>query len=103
MDPDAPPSGPRTARGDERAVSGALAAATGPRLGPEQRLFVAWLAHLVRARLHLIDAYAATVADGADPAAARRDAESIRRLVRSLLGQLDELTGGPARGSRPPS
>jgi hypothetical protein len=72
-------------------------------LAPDQRLFVAWLAHLVRGRLHLLDALAAAVVDADDLAAARRDAVAIRRVAAQLLRQLDELAEGrPGAGRAPP-
>jgi hypothetical protein len=73
-----------------------------PRLAPDQRLFVAWLTHLLRGRLHLIDAYAAAVADTTDPATAQRDAAAIRRIAAQLLEHLDDLASGRAPAIRPP-
>ena len=75
----------------------------GPHVDPDQRLFVDWIAHLVRARLHLVDAYAAALDEGPLTDAQRREVASIRAVIRHVLLTLDELpAGGPGRGRPPP-
>jgi hypothetical protein len=75
----------------------------GPNVDPDQRLFVDWMAHLMRARLHLVDSYAAALDEGPLTDAQRREMASLRAVIRQVVRTLDELLdGGPGRIRPPP-
>jgi hypothetical protein len=72
----------------------------GPHLDPGQRVFVAWVSHHIRGRLHLADAHAAAVAGGPLTAHQRRDVDALLAVTRQLLETLDELLADA--GTPPP-
>jgi hypothetical protein len=75
----------------------------GPHLDPAQRVFVAWVDHHLRGRLHLADAYVSALVAGPLDAEQRQAAAAVQAVTRQLLATLDELLDGadPAGGDEP--
>ena len=73
-----------------------------PQLQPEQHVFAEWLVHLVRARLHLVDALATAVARGPLSAQQQREVTSLRAAIGQLMTTLDEVLDQASDLGRPP-
>jgi hypothetical protein len=73
----------------------------GPHLDPAQRVFVAWVNHQLRGRLHLADAYAESLAGRSLDPAGRRDVAALLTVTRQLLETLDELLDGDLPPAQP--